>query len=46
MKTNYEEIFHGGFVFKNTIAAAQCGCGESFTIDRDELIEMKRDENQ
>jgi len=36
--------FQGGFVFNNPNAAAQCGCGESFTIDRDELIESKQND--
>jgi iron-sulfur cluster assembly protein len=40
-----EDKFQGGFVFNNPNAAAQCGCGESFTIDRDELIEMKQNED-
>ncbi len=37
--------FQGGFVFNNPNAAGQCGCGESFTIQRDELIEMKRNDS-
>ena len=41
-----EDKFQGGFVFNNPNAAAQCGCGESFTIERDDLIEMKRDETK
>ncbi len=37
------DTFQAGFVFNNPNAAAQCGCGESFSIDRDQLVEMNKE---
>ena len=38
------DTFQAGFVFNNPNAAAQCGCGESFSIDRDQLIDLKQEQ--
>lgn len=39
MEIGYEESpLHTGFTFKNPNEAGRCGCGESFTVDRETLI--------
>jgi len=41
-----EDKFAGAFTFKNPNAIAECGCGESFTVDRETLAKLKAESEE